>query len=165
MKLNLGCGRTSITSEIGVDRARTDGCQIQADVFALPFADGSVEQVRMDHLLEHLPLRFAHTTLLEAARVLQPLGRLIVGVPDFKAMCHAYLRLRSLSDHVALMVHFYGDQEHAGQFHCSGWDVQSLCDLLNSAGFGILAIDDDPDRGQPACLRMIAAKLPAEVSA
>lgn len=157
MKVNLGCGPLREPGEIGVDLdPKAAGCDIAADLLALPFADGTVEQARLSHVLEHFPYRLAPTVLLEVARILEPGGRIIVGVPDMLGTCRAYISVHEdpdagkaarLSSKMIAQRHLYGGQFHEGQDHLAGWDEETLTDLLDACGFREISIKMDVERG------------------
>jgi SAM-dependent methyltransferase len=107
--LDLGCGPGSVTLDLAgrveravgvdaapeaIDRARraatereVDDCDfVVADVYRLPFADGTFDVVFAHQLLQHLADRPA--ALREAARVLRPGGILGVRDSDYGTMVH-----------------------------------------------------------------------------
>jgi predicted SAM-dependent methyltransferase len=155
--LNLGCGPLREPGEIGVDLdPKAAGCDIAANLLNLPFADGTVDQARLSHVLEHFPYRMAPTVLLEVARILKPGGKLIVGVPDMLGTCRAWAdvhettdatKAQRLSSKQIVMRHIYGGQFHDGQEHLSGWDEETLMDLLEACGYREIAVRMDIERG------------------
>lgn len=154
MRLNLGCGPVRIDGEVGVDLdPGAPGCDVVADLRHLPFPDGSAEAVRLSHVLEHFPYRTAPTVLLEAARVLLPGGSIAVGVPDMVGTCRAWLqahempRPHSLAAKAIVQRHVYGGQFHDGQEHLSGFDAETLADLLDACGFTGITVREDTERG------------------
>jgi len=159
--LNVGCGPTRIVGEIGVDLHPTGGCDVQADLMALPFADGSVDAVRLDHVLEHLDQRLGVAALLEARRVLKQGGDIRVGVPDLSAYFAAWLD--GPADHAtraALLRGIYGGQTHEGEYHRSGYDAATLKDLLEAVGFAVTGVrdDDGPFRTEGFCIAATGVK-------
>lgn len=88
MKLNVGSGADYREGWINVERflssthhkGETETPEVVADAHYLPLASGSVEHVRLNHVLEHLdhPL----TALREVYRVLEPGGTVYTEVPD-----------------------------------------------------------------------------------
>jgi predicted SAM-dependent methyltransferase len=59
LKLNLGCGRSPQPGWVNVDIARIPGVDVVADLDdcrtqPLPFAESSVSQMQMLHVLEHM---------------------------------------------------------------------------------------------------------------
>jgi SAM-dependent methyltransferase len=57
----------------------------------IPFASDSVDIVYHSHVLEHLDRPIAERFLAETLRVLKPGGISRIVVPDFEALCRAYL--------------------------------------------------------------------------
>jgi SAM-dependent methyltransferase len=56
MRLNLGCGQNKLDGFVNVDRQGAANPDVQHDLecFPWPFADQSVDEVLMSHVLEHL---------------------------------------------------------------------------------------------------------------
>lgn len=156
--LNVGCGPLRIEGEIGVDKYPTAGADVIADMRALPYGDGTVDRVRLDHVLEHQPVREAVTVLFEMWRVLKPGGTIRVGVPDLWATCLAYVTHPSFADKAGLVRNLYGGQAHPGEYHKSGWDRSTLRDLLESVGFVVASVKDDPERTEGICIAAEATK-------
>jgi SAM-dependent methyltransferase len=80
MKLNLGCGRSTLYGWTNVDRIQLPGVDVVADLnTALPFDDDSADEILLSHTLEHiqntLPL------MEELHRVAKPDALLVVAVP------------------------------------------------------------------------------------
>lgn len=159
--LNVGCGPVRFAGEVGVDLHPTGGCDVQADLLALPFRDGSVDAVRLDHVLEHLEQAVAVRALLQAWRVLRAGGRIVVGVPDLAAYCAEWLDGSSSPAARAMLVRgIYGGQTHPGEYHRSGWDALMLRDLLAAVGFEQVAVreDDGPFRTEGYCITASGVK-------
>ena len=159
--LNVGCGPTRIAGEIGVDLHPTGGCDVQADLMALPFADGSVDAIRLDHVLEHLDQRHGVGALSEARRVLRPGGRIVVGVPDVWRYFHVWVTKTPIPSHKAMLLRgIYGGQTHAGEYHRSGWDAHLLQDVLEAVGFHDIHVrdDDGPFRTEGYCITATGVK-------
>ena len=133
----------------------TGGCDVQADLMALPFRDGSVDAVRLDHVLEHLDQRDSVRALAEAWRVIRHGGRVVVGVPDFSAYAAAWLDgPGTMADKAALVRGIYGGQFHDGEYHKAAFDPPLLRDLLDAAGFDDVTVreDDGPFRTEGFCI-------------
>lgn len=153
LKLNIGCGAKRIEGEVGVDAYPTEAADVIAEMTDLPYDPGTVDQVRLEHVLEHLPYRKVPTALAEMRRVLKPGGRIIVGVPDIEATFRAYLDATDApvavarATRYAALRHVYGSQTAEGQYHQSGWDSDSLRDLLLHSGFYPVEVRVDTERG------------------
>lgn len=88
-RLNLGCGRLPWTGYLNVDTRHLPGSvDVQADATRLPFPNGIFAEIVAESVFEHLP--DPRPAIAEAARVLQPGGRLIARVPALGA-CAAHL--------------------------------------------------------------------------
>lgn len=80
MKINLGCQRRPFAGWMNIDIAPYPGVDQVADAYCLPFDDESAEEIYAGHIFEHMsnPVKF----LLECWRILEPLGRLSLVLPD-----------------------------------------------------------------------------------
>jgi SAM-dependent methyltransferase len=84
LRLNLGCGRSPLPGWVNVDLAPLPGIDVVADLDAcrttpLPFADGSVSNVRLIHVLEHIGDTLA--LMQELHRIAEPGATLLVHCP------------------------------------------------------------------------------------
>lgn len=123
--VNLGCGNYPLPGWTNVD-AYTDA-DIQGDLFELDFAE--VKQVRMTHLLEHLPWRRAQEALQRVHSWMAADGVLFVETPDMEA-----IMLRGVV-HPLWFKYVYGDQSHEGEYHRSGWTSEMLWEMLKASGW------------------------------
>ena len=82
MVVNIGCGSRKYPGQIGLDRYPASAADLLADLSrGLPFADGSVDEIVAEHVLEHVPDLVA--LMEEIHRVLAPGGVLRLEVPYF----------------------------------------------------------------------------------
>lgn len=89
MKLELGGGERTAPGFVNVDvNPRT--AHVVASALALPFRDGSAEEMRAVDLLEHQSYRDADRVLAEWARVLAPGAPIYVQVPDADKIMRDY---------------------------------------------------------------------------
>jgi SAM-dependent methyltransferase len=80
VKVELGCGKSKAEGFVGVDIAVHKGVNVVADVAkSLPFADGSVTEMRAVHLFEHVPDTVG--LMKEIYRVSAPGAKVVVEVP------------------------------------------------------------------------------------
>lgn len=162
ISLNIGSGPIVEEGSINIDLYPMDGVDVCADIFALPFADNSVNKVRLDHILEHLPMRRVQTALHEVRRVLCVGGTLTIGVPDFEAIvCEWFsLGIDDLRSRMMLMRNIYGNQEHEGEFHKCCFDAHILANMVEYERFWILYIGEDKERSwEKNCIRVTCRKL------
>jgi len=91
LKLNLGCGSVSHSDFIGIDLHKA--ADLQWDLrWGLPFSDNSVQEIRSDHLFEHLEITFMVELLKECRRVLVHGGILDFSIPHFDPYLEAYIK-------------------------------------------------------------------------
>lgn len=180
IKLNLGCASRPLPGYINVDldtideiRARYPNIDIPQDVevfqyniFSLPYADGTVSEVRSDSMLEHLSFLEERKFFYEMLRVLRPGGELIFSVPDFEDTVRKWLAAeddwrdfyRNDPDAIAkqhwfgqysystksrwsyLTASIFGPQNSEGQFHKNCYTQGKITALLEHLGFRIIEL-------------------------
>lgn len=139
LRLDLGSGEAPVPGWVNVDLVghRPD---LAWDLgVPLPLADGSVEAIFTEHLLEHLPLTTALNLIRECYRLLTPGSMLRVGVPDAGAYLRAYdgdggdfIEEARPGRPTRLLAVREVFQEHG---HRSAYDFQTLALLFETAGF------------------------------
>lgn len=166
IRLNLGCGGRPLPGYVNVDQDSLDDLRRryptqtfsddlvveQFDVFNLPYAGNSVDEVRADSFIEHLCFTDEPRFFTEVVRVLKPGGRLVLSVPDFEEVVRLWLAAKDdwqdfyRSDDEAiksqhwfgthsygtdnrwgyLTAILYGSQNGAGQFHTNCYSEGKL---------------------------------------
>ena len=126
IRLNLGAGDTKIEGFIPIDR------KLGSEVYPLPqYADGSVDEIRASHILEHATYAQAKDWLGEWVRVLKPGGSIRIAVPDAQ---------KALSELVGnndeWRFHLMGGQTTDDDFHRSAWAEPVLRGFMTEAGIG-----------------------------
>jgi predicted SAM-dependent methyltransferase len=91
LRLHLGSGAQPKDGWVDVDLAGDPVDLAWNLARGIPFADGSVDAVFHEHLLEHIPLRDGLGLMDETMRVLRPGGILRIGVPDAGALLRSYV--------------------------------------------------------------------------
>lgn len=124
MKLNLGSGHQKIPGFTNIDRS------LGTEAYPLTdYADGSVEEVRASHVLEHFPHAEVPRVIAEWVRVLKPGGCLKIAVPDIQWIA-ANLNRSDLPIEGFLM----GGQTDESDYHKSIFDERKLTRLMLNAG-------------------------------
>lgn len=126
MRLDIGAGDTLEEGWTSWDIR--DG----KDARKIDMPDGSVDEIRACHVLEHLPIAASLPTLREWNRVLKPGGRLYLAVPDFEAICLAFIK--RVPDPM-LDLYVVGGQTNPHDFHLSLWWIGKIETALAVSGF------------------------------
>ncbi len=124
VRLNLGAGEMELPGFINIDR-RSGG-----EVYPLPYADASVDEVRASHVLEHFGHHQVMTVLREWVRVLKPGGLIRVAVPDFAYVARAYIAGETMNAQGYVM----GGQTDENDAHHCIFDEPVLRRMLREAG-------------------------------
>jgi len=130
--LNLGAGEDAQPGMINVDIRAVPGIQVVASAAALPFRDGSLDAVLAQDILEHFPTAQVEPLLDEWIRVLRVGGAMRVQTPDVRALARALLRGKLSTERAVEWL--YGAQDHAYNFHRTGFDERRLRSLLTARG-------------------------------
>jgi predicted SAM-dependent methyltransferase len=134
IRLNVGSGERRLDGYICVDKYVQGEGIVQGDMLALPYADGSVDEIFCSHALEHLSFADAPKALAEWLRVLRTGGTLTLVVPNMEWVAAAYLHGTDRRLTRQLM---WGNQQHEGEFHHNGWKPLDLVGDVQTAGFEV----------------------------
>lgn len=141
-RLHLGCASVHKQGWINIDQLGP-GVDFAWDLLRpLPVADGSVDAIFHEHLLEHLPPAEGLALTRECHRLLRPGGILRIGVPDFGQYARSYAGDGGFVDIVRpdVPTPLLALSEVAyGYGHRSLWDEATLVGLLEEIGFGARA--------------------------
>lgn len=200
VKLNLGCGGRPLPGYINVDmdgladlKARyptqqfPEGIEIHDyDIFHLPFADATVDEVRADSLVEHLSFLEEPRFFNEVKRVLRPGGLLQFATPDFEDTVKLWLAASDewkafyRNDPEAITTNhwfgqysystdnrwgylqamIFGSQNGPGQFHKTCYTVPKIRAILNHLGLEEVEISDFRWKGDRDKMLLVKARKP-----
>jgi predicted SAM-dependent methyltransferase len=200
LRLNLGCGGRPLAGYINVDmdsldqiRARYPGrtypedlVVVDYDLLNLPFADGTVEEVRSDAMVEHLPFRDEGPFFREIVRVLKPGGLLYLTTVDFEATVRQWLAAADdwrdfyRDDDEAIRTRhwfgtysygaenrwgylaatLYGSQNGAGQFHTNCYTESKLRAICARLGLNVDSVDRFRWQGDRDHMLALTARKP-----
>lgn len=123
-----------------------------ATVDALPFAPGTVDEIRSVQVLEHVAAPEVPRVLAHWHALLRPGGVCHVDVPDFEETAR---RLLAQPDEPSKDWYYrliYGSQKNAYAFHRSGYSPARLERLLRAAGFREVRHLPDTIHFYPVCI-------------
>lgn len=136
MKLHLSCGSRFIKGFIHIDAVNFPHIDIVGPIDSLPAIESNtVDLIYNSHVLEHFKRSDVNRVLLEWYRVLKPGGELRIAVPDFSVLCDIYRKDRDLKKIIGPL---YGRQDHQFNFHYNAFDFDTLKEILESIGFGMV---------------------------
>jgi predicted SAM-dependent methyltransferase len=93
MRLEIGAGEKPHPDyDLHVDLLALPDIEVRCGIDRLPFASGSIDALRANHVLEHQSYELISPTLREWARVLRPGARLDIGVPDARFVAAQWVR-------------------------------------------------------------------------
>ena len=111
LKLNLGCGKSRMEGFVNVDRREFPGVDQVAELTTRwPWADNSVAEVHMSHVLEHFSGKERVHIFNELYRVLIPCGKATIITPHW-ASNRAYGDFTHQWPPVAEFLYFYVSKE------------------------------------------------------
>ncbi len=158
VKLYLGCGDKRRPGYVNVDKYVSAPDVQRMDLFNLPYADGEVDVILTEHMLEHLGKFEVPAALREWRRVLKPCGRLSMNLPNLQWCLEQWLSKPEKDRWGWQLDAIFGLQTHPGEFHKTGFTAERLRGLLADAGFELVNITDIWSHGQ-SCLWVDAHPL------
>lgn len=163
VKLNVGCGAFPLEGFLNIDADLAAAADVFVTVPPLHYDDASVSEIYAGHFLEHLDRMQAAEFLDECYRVLEPLGKLGIVVPDTREVMRRYILgepapmefpqghhrdLRDLDELCDVVLFSTAQQSH----HLWAYDARTLQRTLEAAGFRIVGEIDryaDPRLSTP----------------
>lgn len=161
--LNIGCGSKSYPGYKNVDVFFAPWIHFVAEMYDLPFDDGSISGIFSSHALEHVGWELVHKTIREWHRVLRPDGFLHLRMPDLEMCLKEYLESEDYFRRQFLKFAIYGlqralsDEPDEAQYHRSGFSLKEMCAYLEQRGFVVERSCNYPGYGTPS-LEILARK-------
>lgn len=132
-QLNVGSGQRPFKSPFtNIDVNPRWSPDLVADMFSLPYPDGSCSLIVAHHTLEHIEISKADDMLREWHRLLAPGGSLLIFVPDLRALVNAWLEGR-IDDYI-FCVNLHGAwMGHEADLHRWSYHHLSLSRKIRAA--------------------------------
>jgi predicted SAM-dependent methyltransferase len=144
IKIDIGCGKEPYGNGfLTVDPFLI--ADIKAFMWKLPFYDNTVDEIYSSHSLEHINKNKVLPTLKEWHRVLKTGGKIILRVPDLIWCCNKFLEKKSDDWYLDIL---FGNQEHEGEFHKTGFWKERLYKLSEEAGFKVANYEEIESHNQ-----------------
>ena len=145
MKLHLGCGQVYLDGYKNIDFPldkhsvqQTSVADEFADLTALRYKAGSIEEVRMHHVFEHFERTVVSAMLASWHSWLKPGGIVHLEMPDFDATARIVLDPKaSDNDRKVAIRHIFGSNEAPWAVHYDGWSESRLKELFKVFGFKV----------------------------
>lgn len=157
MKLNLGSGMRNRDGYINIDAVKHTDSTVIGDILYLSYADGSVDEIFSEHVIEHLDRADVERFFDECNRMLKQGGGLEIIVPCWKTWINRYVK--GEIDMTTLDLFLYGPQLHPYDFHRGAMFNERLAGFCNRHGFKILTLCNQDRRHSKWELHLTAVKL------
>jgi predicted SAM-dependent methyltransferase len=153
MKLNLGCGTDIQSGYVNIDARSMSGVDLTHDIEQkdLPYAPGTVSEVRAIDVLEHFSFRSTERILRDWFRVLKLGGFILVQVPNIEQHIELFYagvmdkRGRYTNGYDDAIEYFranvFGGQDYPENTHKTCFTPASLSAVLSKVGFVNIAIE------------------------
>jgi hypothetical protein len=143
MKLHLGCGQRYLSGYVNIDFPLTEHsvqnqtvADLHADILAVSYPAGTIEEVRLHHVFEHFTRPVA-CALLSAWHIwLKPRGRVHIEVPDLGRMAAVLINpFSSVRRKAVAERHLFGSHEARWAAHYEGYSAGMLLAVMDAFGF------------------------------
>ena len=141
IRLNVGCGEIIEPGYVNIDMTHPLA-DANMDALDLGYPNGSVDEVRSSHLLEHFAKREVPLALREWFRILKTGGKLWLNVPNLEWCMNNWIGKPEKEKNGLALDMIFGLQHHAGEYHKTGFTRSSLAQYLENAGFEDVQIED-----------------------
>lgn len=108
---------------------------IKSTIDKLPFENGSVEEIVLYQVLEHIPLYDLEKVMKEINRILKIDGIFKISVPDIKKTAELLMNSKTFEEEKWAIRLIYGTQKNKWSHHFCGYTKKILSDLLNKYDF------------------------------
>lgn len=134
LRVHLGAGPINVQGWVNIDAREAPHIHLIANNFDLvEFADGTLAEIYLCHVLEHFSFEEAEQLLLNFRKKLKPGGTLRISVPHFD---HLIVIYKANGDNLEIVKRaLMGGQDYEYNFHKSIYNQELLSKLLIACGY------------------------------
>ncbi len=142
LRLHLGCGSAYFDGYVNVDFPASEHAimtvnpDVMCDLTEIDLPEGSVEEIRLHHVFEHLNRAVALASMIRWQRWLRIGGKLLIETPDFEASARDFLSANGLQAKMRAIRHLEGDQVGGWAYHVGQWFPERFEHTFKQLGFG-----------------------------
>jgi len=155
VKLHLGCGQNYLDGYVNIDFPSSEHTIQEksiadrlADITALRFESGSIDEVRLHHVFEHFR-RPQITGMLACWNSWMRMGGTVhIEVPDLGRMARVFANpFASFATRAVAERHLFGSHEAGWAAHYEGYDESLLRHMFTIFGFDVVEVKRQHWRG------------------
>lgn len=139
IKLDIGSGQAHGNDGwLGVDPF-SPTADLRDSMWAIHLGDDSVDEIFSSHALEHIQKKMIIPTLLEWKRLIKPNGKITIRVPDLEWCCKWFIEHQTTGWDMDII---FGNQNHPGEFHQTGFTKTILLDYIRTVGLKVTKFEE-----------------------
>jgi len=131
LKVNLGCGDDIVLGYDNIDINPKSPTVTKMDFSNLSYADNSVEELRANNIIQHIPIQFFDQIIRHWHSKLHPGGELSISSPNIDTLVNAIMTSQIKLDEF----NFYLYSSQCGVPYLSTYSLDYVVNALESVGF------------------------------
>lgn len=133
VRLHLGCGNKRFRDYVNIDNTGTP--DLLCDITALPYGEGTVDEILVIHTFEHLFPWEAPKILGHWYKLLKPGGKLVMEMPDLKKVLKAFTLEKPPLAYT--MYALYGGEQtgRVEDVHKWCWTYDTIAPIMKEVGY------------------------------
>lgn len=162
LRLHLGCGGAYFDGYVNVDFPQSEHAimsvtpDVICDLTEIDLPADTVEEVRLQHVFEHLNRVVAIASVIRWHRWLRIGGRLHIETPDFEGSLRDFLNADDLQERMRAIRHLEGDQVNGWAYHVGQWFPERFKYTFNMLGFDEAEIRQEVSGHSPPLRNVVA---------
>ena len=162
LRLHLGCGAAYFEGYINVDFPQSEHAimsvkpDVVCDLTEIDLPADTVEEVRLQHVFEHLNRVVAIASVIRWHRWLRLGGKLHIETPDFEGSLQDFFHATDLREKMRAIRHLEGDQVDGWAYHVGQWFPARFKHTFNMLGFEDAEIRQESSIHSPPLRNVVA---------